>query len=70
MYLDGELVIDSDNIGQHYSAINSPPGGNVSYVPPNPLGSGEHIVEIIFSHWADNPPESKTTQEVWTFNVP
>ncbi|MFA5139032.1 MAG: hypothetical protein WC728_07355 [Elusimicrobiota bacterium] len=67
MTLDGEVVVDSSNLGGHYDASD----GTVSYMPPAEFASGgEHTVQIKASHFATLPADKITSEDAWEFHVP
>ncbi len=67
--LNGQVVVNSSNIGSHYDASS----GFVSYLPASPFPNGSsHTVEITASHWATTPSDKVTSTDSWNFfiNIP
>lgn len=64
--VDGDVVISSANLPGHWDAENQ----RVFYRMATAFESpSSHTVEITASHWADDPPDKKTTTETWGFSV-
>ena len=66
MKLDGVVVVSSANISGHWDAENQ----RVFYRSEASFASpSSHTVEVTSSHWADDPPDRKTSVDTWRFNV-
>ena len=66
MKLDGVVMVSSANISGHWDAE----GQRVFYQQESAFASpSSHTVEVTASHWADNPPDKKTSVDTWDFNV-
>jgi type II secretory pathway pseudopilin PulG len=67
MRLDGVVVVDPSNIGQHWD----PATDTLSYTPSAPFASGSgHTVQVTASHGATDPPDKVTDTDTWGFVVP
>ncbi|OGS06741.1 MAG: hypothetical protein A2270_05620 [Elusimicrobia bacterium RIFOXYA12_FULL_51_18] len=66
MKLDGVVVVSSANISGHWDAE----GQRVFYQQEAAFTSpSSHTVEVTASHWANDPPDKKTSVDTWDFNV-
>jgi len=65
--LDGAVVVNAANVGTYYDAN----AGTLTYVPPNPYGSGSpHTVSVSVNHCATSPGGSINNTDTWSFVVP
>lgn len=64
--VDGAVVVSSANISGHWDAENQRVfyRSEVSFTSPS-----SHTIEVTASHWANNPPDKKTSVDSWNFNV-
>lgn len=64
--INNVTVVDSTNIKDHYNSST----GYVSYIPSELLTNGAtYNLEITASHWAQTPPDKRTSTETWQFTV-
>jgi len=64
--LDGEPIVSSGTIASYWD----PESGKLSWLPSAAFAPGSpHTVEVRVSHWADDPPEKKTSVQSWNFTV-